>query len=360
MPTMASQKRQEQQQHSRPPFAAKLFRRWRGGGSGERVGAEAGASGMVYASPKSQTTGPPGTSNHGWAHREESVPSSGYSAPPKQPPRRLSPFPGGGSARRLASLSSSPLHLLGEGSSEREAMTEPRRASGYGEPALSPVLSSSVSFSEGSYKASLVGEGSCSPAAREPGRRQYPRSYSCGGLERQPPSFSSHKSPGNAAASTAGSATNDAWAGRVASELRNGTLRSRGGGTGGGVGVGGLRGGVRRGHSTEGAAIEPRIPVEAFEEAGGNFAVFLAIRWRHRNGEREGFGDENGFEMLVRIAERYGLYFVLTSFSHCRPELGGTARRRQPSSGERQSHGLSRGSRFRTIRHGSGWWATGG
>ncbi len=364
-------KERRQKRHPRLFFATTLLRRWRRGGNGKRreAGAGANATGAEFT-PTTQGRCPPGASNQRSTHREGSVYSAANSASTKQPPSRVSPFPVRDRAGSAAAAKpefaplSAPSHPLAKESSEREVMTEPRRssfkaASGYGEPALSPVVSNSVSFSERSYsyRTASMGEGSSRSAPRELGGHTTRRAYYGASLERSPPRFSSNKTAPSDGST--GKSTNYARAGRVVSGPALGTVRPRGGGAGG-TGGGELRGGFRRGQSAEVVAAEPRIPIEAYEQAGRNFAVYVAIQWRHHNGESGGSGGENGFTMLARLAEVYGRHAVRASFPCCRPEAERKARRRGQGSNESQQSNIPmQGSWFRTARQIGRWWATG-
>ena len=225
------------------------------------------------------------------------------------PPGVSSPFAAGISAGggrgpatprgvSLTGPSASAAPPLRKASLDRKAVTEPRRASLEGP--------GSGGNSDGLGRLELV-------------REQNPRYSSRAGLRGLPPSSLSTQP---AIVVDAGAA-NTAGEPGPASPLRSGVTHRRGRSDGLAAGS------FKRGQPATAGAPDPRIPMEDFElRAGGNFAVFLALRWVGNLGGST--TSESGFEMLVRLALREARHSALGGFTHRRPRADQPAGRRGP------------------------------
>lgn len=309
------------------PFRGKLARFWDRLGRTEtgRVGGEGGDGKYDATETPVRTT--PSASQHGSEHREgpgslaflasSTTQPRGSSRSMRAPltggsPSTSSPFPGetvsgglaptapGGVATSGPVVSAS--EPLRKASSGAEVTTEPRPA-----------------IQEGSDN----GGGGDEIARLALARQQTPRnSFFRPGLRGLPPS-SFHTD--STAAVHAGAATNGGRA-RPVSPLRLGSARRRGGSGGAGFGAGS----PKRGQPVTAVTPDPRIPMEDFQMcAGGNYAVFLALRWV---GSFSGSG-ESGFEMLVRLALREARHSVLGSFTYWRPGVERPSRKGRPDNG---------------------------
>lgn len=234
---------------------------------------------------------------------------------------RLAPTTPGGFAPPGPSASAS--QPLRRASLDREAVAAPRRAS----------LEGSDNRRNGDEIARL-----------ELTRQENPRYSSRAGLPGLPPSSLFAKP---AAEVDVGAATTDGWA-SPASPIRSSVIPRRDGSGGGGDGAGS----PKRGQPATAAAPAPRIPIEDFEMcAGGNFAVFLALRWEGNfSGSTSG---ESGFAMLVRLALREASHFGLGSFTHWWPQAERPPRKERPDSG--RSHRIIAKERNRRHNNMSSW-----
>ena len=225
------------------------------------------------------------------------------------PPTAPSPFPGKIVSEGLAPTS--PGGVAGAGPSA--SAPEPLRKSS---PGLEAITEPRRAILEGPDSGGNEDE----IARLELARQQNPRYSSphagLGGLPRR------HPPTDSAAAVHAGIARTGSA--RPVSPFRRGSARRRGGSSAGG-GFGAAS--PKRGQPAQPVAPDPRIPVEEFEVcAGGNFAVFLALRWV---GSFSGSG-ESGFEMLVRLALREARHSVLGAFTYWRRGAGRPSRKGRP------------------------------
>lgn len=307
------------QTHPHDPLRSRLAGMWQ---RLRRVGrggvGEAGSNGKydTTGAPQTPRRYTPSASQQESEHREESGLSASTTrptgsraslrAPPTGMPPSTSPLsPGRRVDGGLAPATPGGL-VLGKASSGMVAITEPRRAS----------LEGPGNGSNGDGVARL-----------ELARQQNPRYSSRAGPRGLPPPGSGSLPTNSPAALDAAASSNDGRVGPV-SPFRSSAARRRGG-SGGGGGFG--AGSPKRGQPAGVAVVEPRIPIEDFEACGGgNFAVFLAVRWVSSNssgGSSGSSGGESGFEMLVRLALREGRHSVLGAFAYWRPG----AERRPPS-----------------------------
>lgn len=238
--------------------------------------------------------------------------SSSLRTPPTGVPTSTSSSFPGRNVSALSVVGASPSltsQALRKTSSNLEAITEPRRAN---------------------LEGSGNGSNSDEDARLELARQQNPRYSSRAGLRRPPPS----SFPTNSVTAVdRGAAVDDGRAGPV-SPLGRGTARRRGGSSGSGeFGAGS----PKTEKPATAAAAGRRIPVDEFEMcAGGNFAVFLALRWVNNfSGSSSGSG-ESGFEMLVRLALREARHSFLGSFAYWRPGGEHPSRRGRPDNDQRQ------------------------